>query len=149
MHNLKCSTELVFPYKMMNILGDKRNLKYFRIHESGDFYSEDYVKKWYEIARALPAVTFYAYTKRNDIFTKELLEEKPSNFKLTWSIDGLHDYLDVNVDSFEKVLKYYDNVAVVTTNANNCINQTDKTKKCMIDCTKCAESGNFIVFKEH
>lgn len=35
----------------------------FRIHVSGDFFHADYVRKWIEIARARPDVTFYAYTR--------------------------------------------------------------------------------------
>jgi len=34
-----------------------------RIHESGDFYNQSYINKWYEIARNRPDVRFYAYTK--------------------------------------------------------------------------------------
>jgi hypothetical protein len=35
----------------------------FRIHVSGDFFHADYVRKWIEICRARPDVTFYAYTR--------------------------------------------------------------------------------------
>ena len=35
----------------------------FRIHVSGDFFHEDYVSKWIEIATRRPDVTFYAYTR--------------------------------------------------------------------------------------
>ena len=35
----------------------------FRIHVSGDFYSSEYIRKWYEIVAARPDVTFYAYTR--------------------------------------------------------------------------------------
>jgi len=37
--------------------------KLFRLHTSGDFYSAEYARKWLEIAKALPDVHFYAYTK--------------------------------------------------------------------------------------
>lgn len=40
-----------------------RSLRYFRIHESGDFYSAEYARKWEEIASALPEIQFYGYTK--------------------------------------------------------------------------------------
>lgn len=35
-----------------------------RIHESGDFYSQEYVDKWVSVAQAMPETTFVAYTKR-------------------------------------------------------------------------------------
>jgi len=51
----------------------ERSLKYFfdtdgvkegvRIHESGDFYNGEYLKAWIEVARRMPNVNFYAYTK--------------------------------------------------------------------------------------
>ena len=34
-----------------------------RVHDSGDFYSQEYVNAWKSIARAFPATIFYAYTK--------------------------------------------------------------------------------------
>lgn len=36
----------------------------FRIHASGEFFSQPYVNAWHNIASAFPAITFYAYTKR-------------------------------------------------------------------------------------
>lgn len=41
----------------------KSKVKVFRIHESGDFYSQEYADKWSAIAQALPGIQFYAYTK--------------------------------------------------------------------------------------
>ena len=38
--------------------------KFVRIHDSGEFYSQEYVDKWVTIAKHFPKVTFYAYTKR-------------------------------------------------------------------------------------
>ena len=34
-----------------------------RIHDSGDFYSAEYVRKWCQIAQRNPRVRFYAYTR--------------------------------------------------------------------------------------
>lgn len=42
----------------------RRKIKAVRIHESGDFYSQDYVDKWANIADSNPKITFYAFTKR-------------------------------------------------------------------------------------
>jgi hypothetical protein len=36
---------------------------HFRIHESGDFYSQKYLDDWMEIASAFPKIKFLAYTK--------------------------------------------------------------------------------------
>lgn len=42
----------------------RRKARIVRIHESGEFYSQDYIQKWEQIAKALPQFTFYAFTKR-------------------------------------------------------------------------------------
>jgi len=60
----------------------KKKADYIRIHDSGDFYSEKYLKKWLTIAEALPNVKFYAYTKSHDFFRGI---ELPSNFDVIFS----------------------------------------------------------------
>lgn len=40
-----------------------RKKKHIRIHESGDFYNQTYVNKWYEIIKANPHIRFTFYTK--------------------------------------------------------------------------------------
>jgi hypothetical protein len=34
-----------------------------RIHESGDFYNGEYLKAWMTVAKSMPKINFYAYTK--------------------------------------------------------------------------------------
>jgi Gene product 88 len=57
-----------------------------RIHESGEFYSQEYIAKWEQIAQALPEVTFYTYSKRIAEFDFTGLQAL-QNFTL---IDSLH-----------------------------------------------------------
>lgn len=40
-----------------------RKERYFRIHDSGDFFSPVYVRMWAAVVRALPAVRFWAPTR--------------------------------------------------------------------------------------
>lgn len=57
-----------------------------RIHESGDFYSREYVKKWLEIARYFKGnekVVFMAYTKSIDFFDGLSV---PDNFRIRYSV---------------------------------------------------------------
>jgi hypothetical protein len=63
-------------------LKDSPLMPYFRIHESGDFYSQEYLEKWYEIIRAFPEKTFLAFTKA---FTLDF-SGKPKNLKLYYSV---------------------------------------------------------------
>lgn len=62
-NNLKETKKDSFISKMNLIL--KRTKKpYFRIHSSGDFYSQKYLNKWIEIAKQNPNIFFLAYTKK-------------------------------------------------------------------------------------
>jgi hypothetical protein len=118
---------------------------YFRFLESGDFYSKEFVLKCYAIANAMPEIKFYGYTKRDDVFTQELLDVRPSNFTLTWSIDGIQSGDVVNT-----IPKGYDNISVVHATKTNCPAQLNKELKCMKDCFKCQEKkGRVIIFKKH
>lgn len=40
-----------------------RIIPYFRIHVSGDFFSEEYIKAWTEICKAFPQTIFWSYTR--------------------------------------------------------------------------------------
>jgi hypothetical protein len=66
---------------------------YVRIHDAGDFFSDEYLQTWLDIAAAVPTTTFYAYTKEVSRF-KRLVEGKaPSNFKWLYSMGGKEDHL--------------------------------------------------------
>lgn len=65
--------------------GHCRDVKILRFHESGDFYSQEYVDKVAEIVSMLPDRAFYAYTKRlKDFSFKELRDL--DNFNLINSL---------------------------------------------------------------
>ena len=72
--------------------------KYFRIHESGDFYNQEYLDKWFKICKKLKNITFLAYTNRWDLDWTN----KPDNLVIYWSVwpdskrvprDGLKAYV--------------------------------------------------------
>lgn len=63
----------------------KKKAQAIRIHDSGDFYSREYVSKWLKIIDAMPNVQFYAYTKSIPYFDGVSL---PSNFVLIFSNGG-------------------------------------------------------------
>lgn len=73
-------------------LKKKRGVKQLiiRIHDSGDFYSEAYFKKWLLIMLKNPDVKFYAYTKMIEFFKNRSL---PNNFTLIFSLGGKQDSL--------------------------------------------------------
>jgi len=67
--------------------------KFVRIHDSGDFFSEDYLEMWMKIIRSASHVGFYAYTKEVTMFRKIVEPNCPSNFRYLYSMGGKEDYL--------------------------------------------------------
>lgn len=63
-----------------------------RIHVAGDFFSQTYFNAWIAVAKQLPNVIFYAYTKSIDYWIVRL-NDIPDNFKLNASYGGKHDSL--------------------------------------------------------
>lgn len=63
-------------YKKQNVEVD------IRWHDSGDFFSPEYLQIAYNIANVFPEVTFYAYTKMAGVATGD----KPNNFKMNFSM---------------------------------------------------------------
>lgn len=63
---------------------------FVRIHVAGDFYSQEYIRKWASIAGRCPGTKFYAYTRswRDPLLLPALraLKAMP-NFKLLFSCD--------------------------------------------------------------
>jgi hypothetical protein len=63
-----------------------------RVHVAGDYYNQVYFNAWMEVAKRLPSVTFYAYTKSIGYWINQL-GNIPSNFKLNASYGGKQDNL--------------------------------------------------------
>lgn len=77
-----------------------------RVHDSGDFFNDDYMAAWLHIATLRPDVLFYAYTKEVDR-VKRLAVNGPPNFMFCFSLGGREDHLvdtreggDQHVDVF-------------------------------------------------
>jgi hypothetical protein len=68
------------------------DLDLVRIHEAGDFWTENYMHAWIHVAQRRPRQTFYAYTKSLGMWLS-LKDQMPDNFKLTASFGGTLDYL--------------------------------------------------------
>ena len=61
-----------------------------RIHESGDFFSAEYLQAWILVAQRNPDLKFYCYSKSLHLFLDVAL---PDNFYMTASYGGVHDNL--------------------------------------------------------
>ncbi len=63
-----------------------------RVHEAGDFWTEQYMRAWFMVAASRPHQKFYAYTKSLGMWLN-LKDIIPPNFYLTASQGGTLDYL--------------------------------------------------------
>ncbi len=65
-----------------------------RIHDSGDFFSEQYLDAWTSIAEAVPDVLFYAYTKEVTLLKAHMSTGWfPDNLLICFSLGGKQDHL--------------------------------------------------------
>ena len=114
----------------VDALRRKKKLQKVRIHDSGDFYNKEYLYKWIEIAKALPNIEFYAYTKRVKLL-KDNASALPSNMTIIYSIGGREDHLiDQNVDRHSKIFNSLDeltNAGYIDTSVNdsNAVNKNN------------------------
>lgn len=64
-----------------------------RIHDGGDFLSEEYLLAWLSIASQTPDVLFYCYTKEVALFKRVVESAAPPNFLWCYSLGGRQDRL--------------------------------------------------------
>jgi hypothetical protein len=105
----------------------KSKCKYFRWHEGGDFYSQQYIDSCVEIVKANPEIKFYAYTKNIGHFEFNKLIDLP-NFSLINSITPL----GYNYGTVEYCNKLKDEHGYII-----CPTYKDKKIICMRDCFLC------------
>jgi len=73
--------------------------RWIRIHDPGDFFSDDYLAAWLRVCRARPGVHFYAYTKEVARFRRLVEPSPPPNLRWVYSYGGTQDNaLDPAVD---------------------------------------------------
>lgn len=82
-----------FAQMLEEVSKPKMRGKHIRIHDAGDFFSQDYLEMWLRLARLVPEVTFYCYTKEVSMFKRVLAEGCPDNFKYLFSMGGKEDHL--------------------------------------------------------
>lgn len=90
--NFLASKRHYFVDIMLDRIFRIKGLEYVRIHDAGDFYSDDYISKWCEIIKEAPRVKFYAYTKSYTHFDLVSLWSL-ENMNLIQSIGSKNDSL--------------------------------------------------------
>ena len=86
--NLQASLAPSFVDDMVAAIMRRRSFNTIRIHDAGDFYSQEYYNAWCRIAARLPDHTFYAYTKSLHL---DLWTGKPANLRIVQSLGGKWD----------------------------------------------------------
>lgn len=87
----------------LNMLSLKNDKIIVRVHDSGDFYSLEYLYKWLKVIENNPKIFFYAYTKRVKLLKSVKL---PKNFKVIFSYGGSEDYfISPSTDRHAKVFE--------------------------------------------
>lgn len=114
-----------------------------RFHESGDFYSEDYIDKCMELAIRNPQIMFYGYTKVKSALRLNAL----ANMHIIYSLIDTPIGEVRNYGSKEYCEFLRDNY-----NATICPFETTGMKargeKCMIDCKECLTCSS-VCFVQH
>ena len=92
----------------MNAEIRKKKPDYVRVHDSGDYYSRAYLKKWIDIANSNPNVRFYSYTNMVDMMLKTSL---PNNYDIIFSDSGKQKHLiDERKHRHTKIFKSNDDL---------------------------------------
>ena len=92
----------------MNAEIRKKKPDYVRVHDSGDYYSRAYLKKWIEVAIHNPKVRFYSYTNMIDMILKTSL---PDNYDIIFSDSGKQKHLiDERKHRHTKIFKSNDDL---------------------------------------
>lgn len=133
-----------FVQQMIERIGRSKS-KNFRIHVSGDFFSSSYVWDWIKIAKALPDVRFWTYTRSWKI--KKIRDQiyklkKLPNVQIFASVDTCDKKLPKNwriawIDNDERK------------NGLVCKEQDKKSESCE-ECKYCfVGNKNDVIFKKH
>jgi len=141
---LEVSKKANFVLVMVNaILNSKR--KIVRVHQDGDFYSQDYLEKWKNIARLLPNVTLYAFTKS---FELDLWVGLPKNFIIIQSFGSRYDG---KIDTKRNTARVVDTQAEIGKKEYTCPYHEETFTKCGEYCTYCMTRGKIkhVAFLKH
>jgi len=149
--NYDISMTKEFVDKMIHKIS-KSNKEYFRVHESGDFYSQEYLDKWIKIFEEFniedKKKKFLIYTQKYDLDYSKL----PSNVILYWTI-----WPDTDIDKVPEGLRAYvidDGTGKIPENTyiinepKICKKGKGSKLKCD-DCMYCYEGRGDVVFILH
>jgi hypothetical protein len=107
-----------FAHMLSEVQHPKKRGKFIRIHDSGDFFSEEYLRLWLKIALLTPEVTFYCYTKEVSMFKRVVEPNCPPNFKYLYSLGGREDHL-IDLENDRHADVFPDDAAILDAGYSN------------------------------
>lgn len=120
---------------------EAENIKFIRIHASGDFFSLAYAEMWQRIAKAFPGTTFWTYTKNKAC---ESIFDTVKNANIVKSvIPGI----GVNFGHCDYILACYEFLKNAGKSVYICRCGVDKNQHCT-NCKGCSKN-EFVLFIEH
>jgi len=119
------------------------DIRALRIHESGDFFSQDYLDTWVSIIKSFSQVSFWAYTKSYMLNFKEALKLK--NLNLRYSIDPTTIYrpkqnMPLSIVANKKPIGFITCPSVLS---------KGHAVKCVRDCRICLDTKKNVHFLPH
>lgn len=135
---LLASKSLMFAKDVINSLSRlKTKPTFFRVHASGEFYSQEYINNWVTIAEKFPSITFYAYTKRLNHFDFSALK-------------ALKNFIVINSMAFKQM--NYGPLEKAPSGSFICPDTAGTNVACGVGCTYCmskSAENNPPYFIEH
>lgn len=125
--------------------------KIMRVHVAGDFFSQEYMDLWFEIARKYPEKKFMSYTKAFNFD----FSNKPENYFILFSgdISNKHESIPAVTEKFNQVNGY----CYALPKGDTAVPEIPGMKSaftCNGDCTHCLKccakgNGNYVVIPQH
>lgn len=135
--------DLYFKQIKDYVANPKNKVKTLRYHSSGEIENYDYLLKMVEIAKEVPSVKFYFYTKRFNLLEKYLKEYKKFPDNLVCNVSVWHkNHLNYKLDGLNQFI-YDDGDEPELSNVKHCpavskpTKPGGKGKETGITCDKC------------
>ena len=116
-----------------------------RIHASGDFFSNEYVDAWHEIASRFPNTIFWTYTKT------EYAIERFSNLENLTIVPSITP-MGINFGTTHELLDMYDALSSMGYRVHICACGTELEKhcgECKTGCKAVGRTCDFVLFIKH
>ena len=132
---------MTFTEKAINAQIQAENIKFIRIHASGDFFNMEYVEMWKRIAAANPNVTMWTYTKNAK--AENAFDDVP-NVNIVKSVIPGKGF---NFGHCDYILSCYEFLKNAGKTVYICRCGIDKNQHCT-NCKGCSKN-EFVLFIEH